>query len=92
MVALSALLTTGVLHWDDCLTYSSAWDTLVWWVLTRVWWKLTRESSGVVWSKCGWRRCGWWNCGVEDVRRQGTSRCDSGRQRCRILPSHMAAP
>ena len=32
MVALSALLLTGVLTWKGCLEHSSAWDTLVWWV------------------------------------------------------------
>ncbi len=30
MLGLAALLCTGVLHWRDCLTYTSAWDTLVW--------------------------------------------------------------
>jgi DASS family divalent anion:Na+ symporter len=32
MLALCSLLCTGVLSWKDCLTYSPAWDTLVWWV------------------------------------------------------------
>lgn len=32
MIALSGLLATGVLTWKDCLDYTPAWDTLVWWV------------------------------------------------------------
>jgi DASS family divalent anion:Na+ symporter len=32
MMALCTLLVTGVLSWRDCLTYSPAWDTLLWWV------------------------------------------------------------
>jgi DASS family divalent anion:Na+ symporter len=32
MMALGTLLLTGVLSWRDCLTYSPAWDTLLWWV------------------------------------------------------------
>ncbi len=30
MLGLCVLLTTGVLTWRDCLTYTPAWDTLVW--------------------------------------------------------------
>jgi DASS family divalent anion:Na+ symporter len=30
MVAVGILLLTGVLSWQDCLTYTAAWDTLLW--------------------------------------------------------------
>lgn len=30
MMALSVLLLSGVLSWDDCLSEKSAWDTLAW--------------------------------------------------------------
>ncbi len=30
MLGLCALLCTGTLSWRDCLTYSPAWDTLLW--------------------------------------------------------------
>ncbi len=30
MLALSGLLMTGVLQWRDCLEYTPAWDTLMW--------------------------------------------------------------
>lgn len=30
MLAVSLLLATGVLTWKDCLTYTAAMDTLVW--------------------------------------------------------------
>lgn len=30
MLAVGCLLATGVLSWSDCLAYSAAWDTLVW--------------------------------------------------------------
>ena len=30
MMGLCVLLTTGVLHWRECLTYPAAWDTLFW--------------------------------------------------------------
>lgn len=30
MIALSSLLVTGVLTWRDCLEYTPAWDTLMW--------------------------------------------------------------
>ncbi|PWA90111.1 sodium/sulfate symporter [Artemisia annua] len=30
MIALSILLLTGVLEWEDCLNEKSAWDTLAW--------------------------------------------------------------
>jgi len=30
MTALSMLLGTGTLSWDDCLNYTPAWDTLLW--------------------------------------------------------------
>ncbi|XP_052195593.1 dicarboxylate transporter 2.1, chloroplastic-like [Diospyros lotus] len=30
MLGLSVLLLLGVLHWDDCLSEKTAWDTLVW--------------------------------------------------------------
>ena len=30
MVALSALLASGVLTWRGCLEHGTAWDTLVW--------------------------------------------------------------
>lgn len=30
MIALGVLLATGVLTWQDCLEYTPAWDTLMW--------------------------------------------------------------
>lgn len=30
LLALSLLLLTGVLTWRDCLQYTPAWDTLIW--------------------------------------------------------------
>ena len=30
MLALSILLVTGTLKWQDCLNYAPAWDTLFW--------------------------------------------------------------
>ncbi|PRW20804.1 Dicarboxylate transporter chloroplastic [Chlorella sorokiniana] len=30
MMGLCLLLSTGVLHWRECLTYPAAWDTLFW--------------------------------------------------------------
>jgi len=30
MIALSGMLLSGVLSWRDCLNYTPAWDTLVW--------------------------------------------------------------
>jgi DASS family divalent anion:Na+ symporter len=30
LVALSMLLLTGTLTWKDCLDYTPAWDTLLW--------------------------------------------------------------
>ncbi|XP_052195591.1 dicarboxylate transporter 2.1, chloroplastic-like isoform X2 [Diospyros lotus] len=30
MLGLSLLLLLGVLHWDDCLSEKTAWDTMVW--------------------------------------------------------------
>lgn len=30
MLGLCVLLCTGVLSWRDCLTYTPAWDTLMW--------------------------------------------------------------
>lgn len=30
MLALSVLLLSGVLKWQDCLACTPAWDTLVW--------------------------------------------------------------
>ncbi|KAF8064503.1 DIT2-1 [Scenedesmus sp. PABB004] len=33
MLALATLLVTGVLTWRDCLEYSPAWDTLIWFAI-----------------------------------------------------------
>lgn len=33
LVALSILLLSGVLSWDDCLSFTPAWDTLLWFSL-----------------------------------------------------------
>jgi DASS family divalent anion:Na+ symporter len=33
MLGLCVLLTTGVLTWRDCLTYTAAWDTLFWFAI-----------------------------------------------------------
>lgn len=33
MLALATLLCTGVLTWKDCLEYSPAWDTLIWFAI-----------------------------------------------------------
>lgn len=30
MLAVGCLLATGVLSWSDCLAYTAAWDTLIW--------------------------------------------------------------
>lgn len=30
MLAVGCLLATGVLSWADCLAYTQAWDTLIW--------------------------------------------------------------
>lgn len=30
MLAVGCLLATGVLSWADCLAYTAAWDTLIW--------------------------------------------------------------
>eukprot|EP00955_Chlamydomonas_euryale_P023052 243287-Chlamydomonas_euryale.AAC.3 len=30
MIGLSLLLCAGTLSWKDCLSYTPAWDTLVW--------------------------------------------------------------
>jgi divalent anion:Na+ symporter, DASS family len=33
MLGLSVLLISGVLEWRDCLAYTPAWDTLVWFAI-----------------------------------------------------------
>lgn len=35
MMGLCTLLSTGVLNWRDCLTYTAAWDTLFWFASER---------------------------------------------------------
>jgi di/tricarboxylate transporter len=42
MLAVGCLLATGVLSWADCLAYTAAWDTLIWFT--------GRQGAGSRWS------------------------------------------
>lgn len=47
MLAVGCLLATGVLSWADCLAYTAAWDTLIWFTVL-ISMSLGLQSLGVI--------------------------------------------
>ncbi len=81
MLGLCVLLTTGVLTWRDCLTYTPAWDTLMWFAGERHAACVgRRRGAGQAWDALVWcvsegtQRV--WGGGEGRVRR-GTRSCGS---------------
>lgn len=52
MLAVSALLATGVLSWSDCLSYTAAWDTLMWFTGRACTTQRTSSLDVHVWIEC----------------------------------------
>eukprot|EP00967_Tisochrysis_lutea_P007412 scaffold8801_cov21-Tisochrysis_lutea.AAC.1 len=88
MTALSMLLGTGTLSWDDCLNYTPAWDTLLWFsILVSMCNALSASGLVAQFAQVGrttrgHTTCGLQRCWIAQFAQKGAPECSGSPLLC----------